>query len=782
MLQGIVVFSDGRNNTRVPDDLLKDLAFHAEHAKVKVPIFVVAVGVDRPQVRYDFVDLRAPKVIRPEDQFRVTVDVNGEGLPDEPVPILLEVTRPKKAKDGKDITVKDQKTGQDVPVLTEINLVETEGKPGEKKSGNRIVIPLGKTILVPLPEEVHFDKSTPPTATIDFSIDPLVLAKAAGKDLNSPELRGKKWELEESRPAGSGDIAELRFVAVIPKHKLEVYEHPTHRSDKIDMQVIRKPLSVLLFASGPTRDYQFVRTLMVREMEKERMQVAIHLQLPPGVAHEGILQDVAAKRFLQNFPDKFDTVTDDSDAKLMDLANYDVIIAFDPDWTALTETQLNNVQKWVDRGGGLIALGGPINTLQLARPGANKDKLKPILDLYPVVLKDIRIEEMDRKPDRPWPLSFEGASPQDHEFMKLSDAVDRGTGRFLSDWEEFFGHQKDNPDRTVVTRGFFGYYPVEIAKVGSIVIARFMDPSAKDKNGLQQPFIVTTPPASNRRVVWIGSGEMWRLRMYKEIFHERFWTKLARYVGSSNQGAATSRIKAYVGRKQVANKPFDVQYKLEGKGGKPLDPNEKPVLIVRAPEGVSPKDVPTGLTLKAKPGSVGWFTAKIQLRVPADYALEVKVPSTNDTDTSKLTVVPANPELDNTKPDFELLYRMATDANQVLARPGVDKQELKRRLTRPKLETKFPDKSETSTGAASPEDTTRLFFDLKNADLIPGCMDKDYKDSRSLGQAEDLWERGCWEWGKKASGKPEHLISWVLMAVVTLLSAEWLIRKLLRLA
>ena len=75
---------------------------------------------------------------------------------------------------------------------------------------------------------------------------------------------------------------------------------------------------------------------------------------------------------------------------------YDAILAFDPDWTLLSEEQLRLVARWVDKGGGLVAVGGPINTLQLARPGANRDKLKPILDLYPVILKDIRIEELDR--------------------------------------------------------------------------------------------------------------------------------------------------------------------------------------------------------------------------------------------------------------------------------------------------------------------------------------------------------------------------------------------------
>ena len=72
-----------------------------------------------------------------------------------------------------------------------------------------------------------------------------------------------------------------------------------------------------------------------------------------------------------------------------------------------------------------------------SNPGrtANRDKLKPILDLYPVTLKDIRIDEMDRKTDAPWPLVFDGATP-DMEFLRLEESSSEAP--FLSDWHEFF--------------------------------------------------------------------------------------------------------------------------------------------------------------------------------------------------------------------------------------------------------------------------------------------------------------------------------------------------------
>ena len=108
----------------------------------------------------------------------------------------------------------------------------------------------------------------------------------------------------------------------------------------------------------------------------------------------------------------------------------------------LDEKVLQKVQAWCDRGGGLIAIGGPINTLQLARPGAYKDKLKPILELYPVILKDIRLDDLERRLDHPWPLTLDGASP-DMDFLSLADEVDSGKESFLSDWEAFFGRAQE---------------------------------------------------------------------------------------------------------------------------------------------------------------------------------------------------------------------------------------------------------------------------------------------------------------------------------------------------
>ena len=132
------------------------------------------------------------------------------------------------------------------------------------------------------------------------------------------------------------------------------------------------------------------------------------------------------------------------------------------------------------QGGGLIIVAGPIHTLELARAaallkaaGGDRDKLKrlleenpelaklkPILDLYPVVLQDIRLQK-ERNTAIPAGLNFVNATPE-MEFLNLNEEDEKSTSttRLLDAWKEFFrGTEAANPSNRLL-RGFYGYYPV----------------------------------------------------------------------------------------------------------------------------------------------------------------------------------------------------------------------------------------------------------------------------------------------------------------------------------
>ncbi|MFO0844002.1 MAG: hypothetical protein U0797_16650 [Gemmataceae bacterium] len=772
-VQGIVVFTDGRNTEGSPN-AFRELEARAKAARV--PIFVVAVGEDRVKVKIDIVDVRAPQQIQPEDKFRVKTEVTGEGLGGEKLDVVLELTHVKtvkkkvRGKDGKEVE-------QEVEELLPIELVEAEN-PDDPMSA-RTKIALGHRLALPAPGGFTLDKGNPPRGEAEWQIDAAALAAADKIDLNDPRYQGKKWEIGETK-----EDSEFRFQVRVPTDKREGLRKKEHESTKVGMKVIKKPLRVLLLAAAANREYQFVRSLLLRETEKKRMELSILLQIPPGesVRRPGVVQDVPPERMLAAFPDTFRKKKD-----LYDLSSYDVIVAFDPDWKQIQPDQLKLVKDWADKGGGLVLIGGYINTVELIRPreGDDADRFKPILDMLPVVLDDRR-DYIERVTDDPFALDFEGASPE-MEFLKLDDELDET--KFKEDWMAYFyGAGKDRTEKP--QRGFYSFYPVQRAKSGSIVIARFTDPAAKLKDNTLHPYLVTTPDALPR-VMWIGSAETWRLREYREAYHERFWTKLVRYAAAKSKGAVVKSIRLEMPSVVVSGRNMEVEAKIDGPDGQPLDRNAKPQITLKMPPGVPDAEVKQPVVMTPRPGARdGWFSGRFLVRSPGEYELTVSVPKTGASEaeqpeTAKFTVKEANPELDNVRPDFDRMYRLASEADEVFLRMSEgDRNELRRRLTRPKLET-GPDKEDRGEIR---EDKPRLFFDLKNASLIPTCMVQDVQVQRSRGKHRDLWDDGfvVHEYprpddpGKPA--KPPIKVSYVLLAVVGLLSTEWLIRKLLRLA
>lgn len=283
----------------------------------------------------------------------------------------------------------------------------------------------------------------------------------------------------------------------------------------------KRPSRVLLFASAPMREYQFLRTVLVRQSERNRADLTIHLQLPPGVKKRraGVVQDVPSDRLLEAFPDRLER--DPGKVQYDNLGSYDVIVAFDPDWSQLSKKQWALLAEWVRQGGGLILVAGPVNMRQLGRPAAAKTGLGEVLDLLPVVVGDGRLAGAGRPTDKPWRLHFPDrrAPPA---FLKL-DAAGKGP---LAGWEEFFGGKKGE------SRGFYNFYPVRKVKPAATVLATFADPKARLADGTEQPYLVTMPFGKGR-VAYLASAEWWRLRQYRDEFHERFWNGLVAYARSS---------------------------------------------------------------------------------------------------------------------------------------------------------------------------------------------------------------------------------------------------------
>jgi RNA polymerase sigma factor (sigma-70 family) len=290
---------------------------------------------------------------------------------------------------------------------------------------------------------------------------------------------------------------------------------------------VSKPLRILLFAGGPTRDYQFLRRLLVNEVDKGRVSLSICLQAERPEAERN--QDVPADHLLKAFPDKLDPAKDGAaDGNLANLANYDVVVAFDPDWQRVPHESLDHLKDWVDKqGGGLILIAGPISTYKLTVKELEKH-VAPLLDLCPVQLLDARTVQapagFNTTPHR---LRFPGAA-KDTEFLRLASEKKEPT----AGWEEFFtGLEKvpeDGPGKPL--RGFYDCYPADGLKRNARLVAEFAEGGEKADGGgkTMHPYLVTMP-VGRGRVVYLGSGETWRLNTFRNAYYERFWTLLGRY-------------------------------------------------------------------------------------------------------------------------------------------------------------------------------------------------------------------------------------------------------------
>ncbi len=639
--------------------------------------------------------------------------------------------------------------------------VEIDGK-GLSDQGAEVYLdvtkPNGeKVTLNPILKEgdsIRFRPGEPPHAQAEFQIE-------------KPELEG-----------------EWKIVARVPKDKREAFVPKEHISEVAVVNVVKKPLRVLLFSSGTSREYRFLRTLLVREVDRARAQLSIYLQLPP----EEIAQ--------------------------------------------LTDGQIDLLENWVStHRGGLIVVGGSVHTFELAR-GLNQEKLKKILYLYPVDLDDSRVLGVggDRASDRPWALHFPGANSE-MEFLKL----DEESKEPLAGWEEFFNAgQKGGGPETPVRHGFFSYYPVKGAKTNATVVATFTDPIARVGDGKdEQPFLVSMP-YGNGRVVWVGSGEIWRLRQYREMYYERFWTKLARYAGAGSLTQQNAHGVLVMSDKFSADSLVRFQAQMFGLDMLPLARGEKPEAKIKAPAGVQMQ--PT-VRLQPKPGQgtdwKGYFEGQFKVTAPGLYQIDLPVPGTSDVLSRKFTVKESNPELDNTAPDFERMRQVASEAGDVFSRVKDDVRE--------RIKSELERTNHSNPGQIVPENELKLYFDLKGAEVIPDCMVTNIKTQRSRGAVKDLWDLGptadaAWVFLQWAIGllgivavvlaavvavrlsqrKTVRLVmfslvvvgiallavigslvslqhwwpgagqplpvSFVLLGVVTLLSIEWLTRKLLRLA
>ena len=201
------------------------------------------------------------------------------------------------------------------------------------------------------------------------------------------------------------------------------------------------------------------------------------------------------------------------------LYEYDVVMAFDPDWKNVLGRNLQVAVRLgqLRRGRTDSGLATIVNTPALAGMSdpngagtGGDEQYKPLLDLYPVILGSyFTAARFDQDSSQPWPIQFtkEGQSVG---FLQLTDDPVTSAAR----WKEF--------------AGVYRCYPTNGHKAGAKVYAYFSDPRA----AAEPPILMAGQPMNKGFVFYLGSGEMWRLRSVSEDDYDRFWIKTIREAGT----------------------------------------------------------------------------------------------------------------------------------------------------------------------------------------------------------------------------------------------------------
>ncbi len=764
MTQGLIVFSDGRSNIGT-DSAMSELGKRAREANI--PVFTVAVGEAREIVALKVSDLQAPPQTMPDEPTNITVAADGIGF----------------------------REGDEVEAILELFLPGRDPKTDQPDHEMR--------------KPIRFAAGEPPHGEVTFTLDPETFGESGPVALVEPappSKVGRKFQLKQ----GAWNVR-----AKIARDNRELYDEEFHLSPTRAMQVIDKPLRVLIVSSGPMREYQTLRSLLVRETDASRAELSIYLQNEGGMDGT-IVQDVPPGRLLMKFPDVLEagkqtgvqTGTDAGDAtaiqreRFNNLDEYDVVVVFDPNWNEkdksgelrIAPAVFRNLERFVTKfGGGLVYVAGPFYTPQMARNDEEAGRLRPIVNILPVVPDDIVATEdiliKIRDPKIPRRLKLTPSTEAD--LLRLDDEStlpepDRAT----AGWENYFtGRDKFVPsgvpgEDLLPKRGFYSYYPIKQVKPGVTPLAEFLN--VDDRGQEARRVFYATTQAEVGRTVWLGSGEIYRLRAANTEYYDRFWLKLLRYAAAKRNSGNKSRGQVLMSNEFIAGGPIRVQTRVLQANGEPYSENEldKPKFTIKQfdingnmVKEHGPYDVlkPTKTSNTFEGYYKGQVTADTRtFPIDARYKLSVNKSDLPEPLEAEFTLKSSNPELDNPKPDFLALTNAASTLKDVLDRiadSGV-RQEVSMKLG--------------GNGKATDEAKAKLTFRLNETDklsVLPECIRSETRSQRDRGLVDDLWDdeydpapSGLSQLLRRELVGPVKLWAPVALVVVLLIALFWVLR------
>ncbi len=469
---------------------------------------------------------------------------------------------------------------------------------------------------------------------------------------------------------------------------------PLDNERTANVRVVDRQNRVLLLAGGPMRDYRFLRTQAFRD--KEIVLDVLLQSSPAGAAQE-------ADHILEEFPDTAD-----------ELYEYDCVVAFDPDWEKLTSGQLELLENWVaSQAGGLILIAGPVHTPEWSSRRRGMAGLEAVKALYPVVFysrSGITLGRGATEAEEPTPISFtdDGAAAR---FLWLGESAADSEAA----WAQF--------------DGVYGFQPVKDVKPGAKIYARFANPEAAIDG--QLPVYIAGQFYGAGRVVYLGSGEMWRLRAVDEAYFEQFYTRLIRYVSEGRLLRDSSRGVLLVDKDRCSlGETVTIRAALTDSQHQPLTDEEVEASVTR-PDG---ERQPVTLRRLREGTREGIYTGQFVATTQGDFRVELIIP-----DSERLEILTRDVRAQ--VPDLEVEHPQRNDA-------------LLSELAAQTAGTYFVG-MDAAIGSADEPALSTAIVPQDQETYLPGTPDLDFE---------------------------RRLMSWLLGLICGALCLEWLLRRLYRLA
>ena len=405
-----------------------------------------------------------------------------------------------------------------------------------------------------------------------------------------------------------------------------------------------------------------------------------------------------------------------------ELFEYDCLIAFDPDWMKLNEVQIKLLERWIaEKSGGMIVVAGPVFTREWTRFRRGRDSRADTLKaLYPVVFYNQGGVALTTE-------RFGGESPWPLNFTREGESAE-----FLWLEDDSIGSEQ----AWASFDGVFGYYKAKDPKPGAKVYAHFSDPDTKIDD--EAPIYLAGHLYGAGRVFYQASGEMWRIREVDVAYFQSYYTKLIRWASQGRLLQDSSHGSLLVDKERcLIGDHIAIQAILQDAQHRPLKMDEGQASLIR-PDGANKQLM---LRKAAQGAREGMFTGQFTTLLEGDYEIQLQVPGTGLDELLTRTVRTRVPQLESENPtrNDQLMEDLATKTDGEYY-VGIDQARTGKK------------------GEAGEEDVpelTKIVAPQDQIDYLPGTRDRNFE---------------------------QRLMGWLMVLICGVLSLEWLLRRISKLA